>query len=355
MGILEEVRAHYEASPYPPLGLLSPFLQPVRRDERVLVNYRAAYAASYGSLAGAAEKPRIAVVGCGTFEAVAIALANPGAEIVAIDLSERSLRHLRWQAFWRGLGKQIKTLQCDLHQIPAHEGPFDFFVATGVIHHLPKPLLGLQALLARATARPVFRCMIYSRWGRSLLYGTKSMAEAMGVRTPKDLRRMIAALPADHPYRIYFHLYEDSQTDAGLSDGYLHPCDQAFTALELERLLEAAGLQVSRFLHHPDGQPTYASHMTPSMKSLTDWERLAVLEIYGDLQENFLFFARPAGLAHQDPGQEWEWNEALPQRGRVFSKLLGEYLEVDKSQAPREPDKLKAALFVLPKGKYARA
>lgn len=288
MSILEEVSALYEARPYPPLGRIRSLFQGVRKKELPLLNYREGFIASYGETAIPAERPRILIAGCGTFEPVAVAMANPEAEILAVDLSARSLKDLEWQLRWRGLSKKVETRQANLETL---QGEFDYVIATGVIHHLENPLKGLRHLVALTGAQPLFRFMIYSYWGRSLLYQTKEMAQRLGIKDPKSFRKMIAALPDNHPYKIYFHLYSDARTDAGLCDGYLHPCDRAFTALELEDLLRQAGLRATKFLQRPEGQPEAAVQLSPKAATLTDWEKMALLEAYGALEENFIFFA----------------------------------------------------------------
>jgi SAM-dependent methyltransferase len=332
MGKLEDVSALYEARPYPPVSLFSR----LRRDDLPLLNYEAGYASCYGNLDGAPERARILVAGCGTFEPVAVAMANPAAEILAVDLSARSLAKLRWQARLRGVSGRIRTLCSDIERLP--EGGFDYVVATGVLHHLEDPLRGLRALVERSQPKAVFRIMVYSRWGRDLLYGAKRLAQRLGVRTPKEMRRIIAALPASHPYKIYFHLYSDTATDTGLADGYLHPCDQPFDALSLRDYLAAAGLEATRFLHRPEGQPEPDG----------SWESLAVKEALGELEENFCFFAGRGKPSVQ--GAPLAWNPALPLRGSFHSRLLGAAAVFDRRQLPsgREAERLQRALFLLP-------
>jgi SAM-dependent methyltransferase len=288
MSILDAVSALYEARPYPPVGRFRSLLQGIRRDNLPLLAYETGYKAAYGDLAGAAERPRILVAGCGTFEPLVVALANPEAEILAVDLSARSLKELNWQLRWRGLKGRVQTLQGDIEKV---SGKFDYVIATGVIHHLEDPQRGLEKLVSLTGDRAIFRFMIYSRWGRDLLYQTKALAQKLGATDPRSFRRMIDRLPENHPYRIYFHLYSDARTDAGLADGYLHPCDRAFTALELEGLLNLCGLRATKFLHREEGQPMAALRLTPHAEILGKWQKLALLEAYGQLEENFLFFA----------------------------------------------------------------
>jgi hypothetical protein len=195
--------------------------------------------------------------------------------------------------------------------------------------------------------------MIYSQSGRELLYGTKRLAELSGADTPRKLRRLISVLPKDHPYRAYFHLYEDSRTDSGLADGYLHPCDRPFRALELANLLHGAGLAATKFLHRPGGQPGLAPNETAGAP---EWRRLAELEALGKLEENFLFFARRAVEGPYSPrATDWHWNPALGRRRRgwVNSKLLGEGVHYNQGVAPgniaaAERARLEAALLLLP-------
>jgi SAM-dependent methyltransferase len=350
---IDAVRALYEARPYPSLGYLSPFLQRVRWEERPTLNYRAAYAASFGSTAGAARRPRILVAGCGTFEPVVVALANPGAEILAVDISAKSLEQLRWQLRCRGLADRVRLWRGDLERIPESEGAFDLIVATGVLHHLENPERGLNALEAIAGDRAVFRFMIYSYWGRALLYGAKELAASLGADSPAKVRRMMESLPPNHPYRIYFHLYDDAHEDAGLADGYLHPCDQPFSASSLGAFLERQGLEATLFLHGPEGQPQAANLFARFPEEASPWERMALLELFGELQENFRFFARRAFAEPCVGGCGWEWNEALPPRGELFARMAGKKLAFDRSRDPAtlpvaQARELQRALFLIP-------
>jgi SAM-dependent methyltransferase len=257
-------------------------------------------------------------------------MANPGADILAVDISEASLKKLRWQARARGLS--IRTLHSDIETLD--EGEFDYVIATGVLHHLENPARGLQALVSRSRGKAVFRFMLYSRFGRELLYGAKELGRLLGIKDPKAFRKMISSLPPSHPYRIYFHLYADAATDTGLADGFLHPCDQPFDAFSLRDYLRGAGLELGRFLHKPSG-------------AAESWEELALKDSLAQLEENFCFFA---GFASDRKPGRLVWNPALPGKGRYFSRLLGEEVEFDRREEPRDPERLAQSLFLVPEG-----
>lgn len=360
MGFLEDVELLYETRPYPPVSVLSPLFQKVDRDSLVLLNYSAGFSACYGTSGGQKKRPKILVAGCGTFEPVVVAMANPDSEIVAVDLSEASLKKLRWQLQARGLSQRVRLWKGDFQKLPEYD--FDYILATGVLHHLEDPEQGLRALLERSSAKPVLRIMLYSRWGRSLLYGAKRLGEILGIKNPRDFRSMMSRLPPDHPYRIYFHLYSDAEADDGLADGYLHPCDRPFVAEEVQQMLSRNSLRVGKFLHKFEGQPDYADELLASslgkpldaLRSMDPWKKLAALEALAQLDENFLFFAGKDGNWTHSP-EAWMWNPSLSnysKKGIAYSKIVGKSLAFDQRIDPAKHENffdLCNGLFVLPK------
>lgn len=343
---LDEVKEHYEQFPYPPSSFLTPFTQRIRKEELYLLNYSAGYGACYGKPALKTE-PKILVVGCGTLEPIAVAKANPKARILAIDISEQALNHLSYNLRFSRERSRVELKRADLCEF-SEEKDFDYIIATGVIHHLENPVEGLKKLKAISSSDGVLRIMIYSKWGRHLLYRTKEMAQSLGVKTAKDLRHMIASLPAHHPYRIYFHLYSDTETDSGLMDGYLHPCDQPVDAFGLRDLLKNSGLSLRHLLHKRSGRPKGIQ----MERSLEFWDELFLLETTNQLEENFSFFASAAVAPAKEAWQGgWEWNPALPTKNKIYSKILDREFNLNKSESPTFQKELAEALIIVPSSK----
>ena len=87
----------------------------------------------------------ILIAGCGTNQAAVFAFNNPGANVVAVDISQPSLDHQQYLKDKHGLHN------LELHLLPIEELPtlgrqFDLVVSTGVLHHMADPLAGLKAL-----------------------------------------------------------------------------------------------------------------------------------------------------------------------------------------------------------------
>ena len=81
-------------------------------------------------------------VGCGAGRHASQA-SKSGAEIIAIDISQAVD-----SAQKNNIGnKRVHIIQADVYNLPLKAGIFDFIYSVGVLHHLPEPEKGYQALL----------------------------------------------------------------------------------------------------------------------------------------------------------------------------------------------------------------
>ncbi|MEM8755387.1 MAG: class I SAM-dependent methyltransferase, partial [Pseudomonadota bacterium] len=90
------------------------------------------------------------------------------AEIVYLDMSEASRKVAEARAAARGL-TSIRFLSGDLLTAPDH-GPFDYVDCTGVLHHLPDPQAGFNALAAALAPGGGLGAMVYAPYGRTGVY-----------------------------------------------------------------------------------------------------------------------------------------------------------------------------------------
>jgi SAM-dependent methyltransferase len=240
------VREFYENHPYPaPLDNLDRHRELYRNtDRRRAISF----------LLWPAEKPRadraILVAGCGTSQAAIHALREPGARVTAIDISETSLRHTR------DLQQQYGLLNLDLHRLAVEEirqlgQVFDQIVCTGVLHHLPAPDIGLQAL--RNVLRPdgAMHLMVYAAYGRAGIYMMQEYCRVLGVdATEEELRALsitVGALSSDHPIASVARRAKEFTYPAALADALLHPQDRAYTVPQLYAWLARCGLSFGRW------------------------------------------------------------------------------------------------------------
>lgn len=231
--VSQAVRDHYEANPYPRWTAL-----PVAGD--TLANY-------VRRLPGLADFPtpeRLLVAGCGTgYEAIHLAVTNPGTVVTAIDLSSAALGYAARKAAQAGVA--IDWLQGDILALPQSGVAADVATSTGVIHHMDDPAAGLAAISAAVRPGGLVRVAVYSRAARAivalahdLIAERDWLPDLDGIRA---LRAHILALPATDPLALLRHS-DDFYSASGCRDLLFHQQETLFDLPGLLTMVRDQGL-----------------------------------------------------------------------------------------------------------------
>jgi ubiquinone/menaquinone biosynthesis C-methylase UbiE len=108
---------------------------------------------------------RVLEIGCG-IGTDTINFARAGAEVSAVDLSEKSLDIARARAAVFGLSDRIRFICANAEQLSLHVpiAPYDLVYAFGVIHHSPHPDRILAELRRYAKPGGTLKLMVYHRY-----------------------------------------------------------------------------------------------------------------------------------------------------------------------------------------------
>lgn len=309
------VREQYETWPYPSYPLFA------KARPRKVWQLNAAYLADRCGVAPPPERARIWIAGCGTLQPHVFATANPGADVLATDLSQASLRQARRRCRWHGQ-RHVRYAPVDLADTATlPDGPFDLIECYGVLMCLPDPAATLRELAARLAPHGVLRLMVYPHFSRQRIFQVQRVAKLLGLHHndrshPRLLRQLVAALPRAHPLRHAFVTYDDARDDAGLADAFLHPHDRGFTGLELGAMVRSAGLAPGFFFQRPFAQPAVMAGAL-GFGACDPFAVLHYLDLWQELRGNFVVCLRrerQAGITqHQD--------EALAQPSRLHPLL----------------------------------
>lgn len=245
-----EMRAQYEAYPYPERD-------PADEKKRLITGSPSLPTEMDHHLWGGARdwsKPlRVLVAGGGTGDgliqlAQMLSDAKRFYQITYLDLSTAARRIAKARAKARGL-KDITYLTGSLLDAAEH-GPFDYIDCCGVLHHLPTPQDGFDALSAALAPGGGIGLMVYAPLGRSGVYPLQAAYGALfeGLDPNERLTKakaVFAKLPVGHPFHANPHLVDHNQGDAGFYDLLLHSSDQPFTITALIEALDGAGLALA--------------------------------------------------------------------------------------------------------------
>lgn len=214
MSSVDEVKGHYETYPYPSYPL---FVQGRWSDlARVDLKKWGVHSRS----------PTLWIAGCGTIAPLMFGRRNPSAQILATDLSQKSLRISRQRCFIYGI-HNIEFMQEDL-LTSTRENKFDAIDAYGVIHHTPEPARALEVLVQGLKPGGILRLMVYSADARASYERKRKEYLSKGLKLPEietDLSKETEAKD--------FEL----STKSGRADAFLHPLVHTYREEELRTLI----------------------------------------------------------------------------------------------------------------------
>lgn len=198
------------------------------------------------------KRPRIWVAGCGTNQAVQLALHYPLATIVGSDLSTPSLDLCA--ATLRSMGlRNVELRNESLNAVP-YEAEFDFIVCTGVIHHNSDPRATLHRLVRALKPSGVMELMVYNRFHRLMNTAVQKSVRLLTGGELADgwdaqvriLNQMMGSLPDDSEAAKHLAQFQ-GQPNARVADSLLQPVEHSYTVESLNDLASACGLEIMTY------------------------------------------------------------------------------------------------------------
>lgn len=190
--------------------------------------------------------------GCGAgYKALALAIANPGAHVVGVDLSEKSVELARQRL------QHYNLDDCEFHALLIEDLPklglkFDYINCDEVLYLLPDPLAGLQAMRSVLNPEGILRINLHSSFQRSPFYRAQALFGMMGLldQNPKDMavelviETMEALRDTTNLKRTAWKSeWTQPENQGQILANLLLDGDKGYTIPDLFALLEAADLE----------------------------------------------------------------------------------------------------------------
>ncbi|HBY80079.1 MAG TPA: SAM-dependent methyltransferase, partial [Cyanobacteria bacterium UBA11148] len=312
----------YNTYPFPP--------EPLLDEPPPGYNWRWNWLAAYSFCTG--QKPiqqdiRILDAGCGTGVGTEYLVhLNPEASVVGIDLSAGALDVAKERCRRSGADR-VQFHHLSLYDVEQLEGEFDLINCVGVLHHLPDPIRGIQALAGKLAPGGLMHIFVYAELGRweiqlmqkaiALLQGDKRGDYQDGVKVG---RMLFESLPENN--RIVKREKErwswENQRDANFADMYVHPQEIDYNIETLFELIDASGLEFIGF-----SNPSYwqlerlvgkNEELLERAKGLNSREIYRLIELLDPEVSHYEFFLGRTPLVKADWSTDEELLGAIPER-----------------------------------------
>jgi ubiquinone/menaquinone biosynthesis C-methylase UbiE len=188
--------------------------------------------------------------GCGSgYKSLILAEANPGAKIVGIDLSEKSVELARQRLDYHGFDNT------EFHVISIEELPhlglsFDYINCDEVLYFFPDPSIGLQAMKSVLKPDGIIRTNLHSLLQRFYYYRAQEVYKFMGLMddNPEDLemelvREIMKNLNDKVLLKVVTWNSKFETDDERLLMNHLLQGDKGFTITEIFSALRTAELE----------------------------------------------------------------------------------------------------------------
>jgi SAM-dependent methyltransferase len=250
---LDKVRHQFDYAPYPRVPLEK--LPHENYNELFIHSLVTPYYLQHRSVVDTRGKT-ILDVGCGSgYKSLILAIANPGAHIVGIDLSNASIELSRLRFQYHGFADaEFHTLS--IEDLPQLGMQFDYINCDEVLYLLPNPTAGLQALASVLQPNGIIRTNLHSYLQRDVFYRAQDLFKLMGLMdsNPEEfeidiVRETMASLKPEVLLKKQTwpaKLESSEDPDAVISEilmNHLFQEDKGYTILQLFEMLAASALE----------------------------------------------------------------------------------------------------------------
>ncbi|OUL33402.1 SAM-dependent methyltransferase [Nostoc sp. T09] len=312
----------YNTYPFPP--------EPLLDEPPPGYNWRWNWLAAYNFCTG--QKPqkqdiRILDAGCGTGVGTEYLVhLNSQASVVGIDLSAGALAVAK-ERCQRSGANRVEFHHLSLYDVEQLPGEFDLINCVGVLHHLPDPIRGIQALAKKLAPGGLMHIFVYGELGRweiqlmqkaiALLQADKRGDYRDGVQVG---RQIFASLPENN--RIVKREKErwslENHRDENFADMYVHPQEIDYNIETLFELIDASGLEFISFSNPAFWQLERLLSKTPELieraKGLSDRQRYRLIELLDPEVTHYEFFLGRPPITKTDWSDDNSLLAAIPER-----------------------------------------
>ncbi|MEO0351646.1 MAG: class I SAM-dependent methyltransferase [Cyanobacteria bacterium P01_A01_bin.15] len=317
----------YDTYPFPP--------EPLIDEPPPGYNWRWHWPSAYSFCTGrgpSSTSIKILDAGCGSGVSTEYLVhLNPQAQVTGIDLSAGTLGVAR-ERCQRSGADRVTFQQLSIYDLDQIEEQFELINCVGVLHHMPDPIRGIQALAPKLAPGGLLHIFVYAalgRWEISLMQQAIAMLQGERRGDYRDGvhvgRQLFDSLPENN--RIVKRDKErwalENHQDECFADMYVHPQEVDYTIDTLFELIDASGLEFVGF-----SNPRYwdlnrligkSPDIMERVQALGIREQYRLIELLDPELTHYEFFLSRPPLAKTDWSDRAALMRAVPSRHPCMS------------------------------------
>jgi SAM-dependent methyltransferase len=250
---------------------------------------------------------------------------NPQASVVGIDLSAGALAVAK-ERCQRSGANRVEFHHLSIYDVEQLPGEFDLINCVGVLHHLPDPIRGIQALAKKLAPGGLMHIFVYGELGRweiqlmqkaiALLQNEKRGDYRDGVQVG---RQIFASLPENNRLVKYEkqRWAMENQRDECFADMYVHPQEIDYNVETLFELIDASGLEFIGFSNpgfwQLDRLLSKAPELIQRANNLSERQRYRLIELLDPEVTHYEFFLGRSPIVKADWSNDENLLSAIPE------------------------------------------
>ncbi len=221
---------------------------------------------------------KVLIAGCGTGNQILQTQRYKNANIIALDLSSSSLSYAQRKMNEIGINN-VELVQMDILDVELLEEKFDIIECMGVLHHMQKPIEGLQKLLSVLQNDGFIKLGLYSELARQdIVKARKYIATNKLGSNDKDIRDFRKKIISDDLTELNcFKTFADFYSLSQCRDLCFHSKEHRFTIIQLQELLQLNNLNFLGFQLPKSLKSLYKNYF-PEDKTQTNLQNWVELE-----------------------------------------------------------------------------
>lgn len=362
---LERMRQQYDFGPYPRIpidkipgedsndlfihNLVTPFYL---RDRKVINS----------------EGKIILEAGCGTgYKALTLAKANPGAKVIGIDISPKSVDLARQRAQYHGYQDRVEFHILEIEHLPQLGVQFDYINCDEVLYFSPDIVTTLAALKTALKISGIIRANLHSSLQRQVFFRAQEFftllglmdadAEEMAIPIAIEIMKSLNA-SVDLKLRGWAERceeIEDGNKNQYLLSNHLMKEDKGYRISDLFAALDRSSLDfismtnwrhwnLSDLFLEPDNLPTY---LAMGLANSSVETQLTIYEILHPAHRLFDFWCcHPQQESISSPVLEWTIPDWLKAKITLHPQLRTESFRESALKAVTNNDSLTISTFL---------